>query len=521
MKKLLAALSALFLSCNMVCMSTTFAEAKVSGDVNADGIVSVSDIVLLQKWLLAVPNAKLTNWKAADVYEDDVIDIFDLAMLKRKLTVSSEKSNAPIAALHPSLPSTGTDRILVAAVDFPDHPFELEKIVSQLEELCFGPENTSDAKYPNESVSAYFERSSNGKLHLQSDVFWYTAQHPIEWYNDENPRLLAEEIMTALDADVDYQVYDADSNHILDSMVIAIPESVLDVDQDQNGIPDWWYFSIPYNGSDKCDDVTLGTYCVVPFTMQDRTGFVNKLAHELCHAMELPDYYKYAQDDDSDTDGMTGSAGYELMDEGSGDLSAFSKLMLGWLDENVIQVYSGGTQTFSLTSMQQKPSCIMIPRYSDSGYLSEYFLIEYETGEGNNAAYFTHEMPNQLFQRSGGVRILHCQAETYDSAFGTKFKYDLNSPYYDKSNAKQRVLRLVNDVNFYVRTVIDGNTAGFHWYDADGALTVDTGLTIRISDVRPGPDYEEDSFSASSGMGSRNDPAFLNGSSYSIIIEQN
>ena len=493
MKKMLAALSALFLSCNMVCMSTTFAEVKVSGDVNADGIVSVSDVVLLQKWLLAVPDAKLTNWKAADVYEDDVIDIFDLAMLKRKLTVSSENSNAPIAALHPSLPSTGTDRILVAAVDFPDHPFELEKIVSQLEELCFGPENTSDAKYPNESVSAYFERSSNGKLHLQGDVFRYTAQHPIEWYNDENPRLLAEEIMTALDADVDYQVYDADSNHILDSMVIAIPESVLD---------------------------TLGTYCVVPFTMQDRTGFVNKLAHELCHAMELPNYYTYAQDDDSDTDGMTGSAGYELMDEGNGDLSAFSKLMLGWLDENVIQVDSGGTQTFSLTSMQQKPSCIVIPRYSDSEYLSEYFLIEYDTGEGNNAAYFTHEMPNQLFQRSGGVRILHCQAETYDSASGTKFRYNLNSPYYDKSNTKQCVLRLVNDVNFYARTVIDGNTAGFHWYDADGALTVDTGLTIRISDVRPGPDYEEDSFSASSGMGPRNDPAFLNGSSYSIIIEQ-
>ena len=86
MKKLLAALSAMFLSCNMVCMSTTFAEAKVSGDVNADGIVSISDVVLLQKWLLAVPNVKLTNWKAADVYDDDVIDIFDLAMLKRKMT---------------------------------------------------------------------------------------------------------------------------------------------------------------------------------------------------------------------------------------------------------------------------------------------------------------------------------------------------------------------------------------------------------------------------------------------------
>lgn len=55
------------------------------GDINVDGIFNVSDIVLLQKWLLAVPSTELSNWQAADLYEDGVIDVFDLVMMKRKL----------------------------------------------------------------------------------------------------------------------------------------------------------------------------------------------------------------------------------------------------------------------------------------------------------------------------------------------------------------------------------------------------------------------------------------------------
>ena len=58
----------------------------VIGDVNADGTFSVADIVLLQKWLLAVPEAHLADWKAGDVCEDEKLDVFDLAMMKRLIT---------------------------------------------------------------------------------------------------------------------------------------------------------------------------------------------------------------------------------------------------------------------------------------------------------------------------------------------------------------------------------------------------------------------------------------------------
>lgn len=55
------------------------------GDVNADGEFNVSDIVLLQKWLLAVPNTKLPNWEAANLCEDGRLDVFDLCLMKRAL----------------------------------------------------------------------------------------------------------------------------------------------------------------------------------------------------------------------------------------------------------------------------------------------------------------------------------------------------------------------------------------------------------------------------------------------------
>ena len=52
----------------------------VEGDVNMDGIFSVADVVMLQKWILHVGN--LTNWQAGDLCRDGEIDISDLLVMK-------------------------------------------------------------------------------------------------------------------------------------------------------------------------------------------------------------------------------------------------------------------------------------------------------------------------------------------------------------------------------------------------------------------------------------------------------
>lgn len=61
------------------------ASNPVTGDVNADGVFNTSDIVMMQKRLLAVPNATLTDWRAGDLYTDHIINAFDLCFMRKIL----------------------------------------------------------------------------------------------------------------------------------------------------------------------------------------------------------------------------------------------------------------------------------------------------------------------------------------------------------------------------------------------------------------------------------------------------
>ncbi len=55
----------------------------IRGDVNADGALTVLDVVMLQKWLLCT--GSLTDWRAGDLHEDGILNGFDLSILKREL----------------------------------------------------------------------------------------------------------------------------------------------------------------------------------------------------------------------------------------------------------------------------------------------------------------------------------------------------------------------------------------------------------------------------------------------------
>ena len=57
----------------------------VAGDVNADGEFNIADLVLMKKWLLAVPNTKLADWKAGDLCKDNKLNVFDLCLMRRML----------------------------------------------------------------------------------------------------------------------------------------------------------------------------------------------------------------------------------------------------------------------------------------------------------------------------------------------------------------------------------------------------------------------------------------------------
>ena len=67
-------------------------QARILGDVNADGALTISDVVLLQKWLLAVPDTQLADWKAADFNEDQTLNGFDLCQMRYALLKQEENA---------------------------------------------------------------------------------------------------------------------------------------------------------------------------------------------------------------------------------------------------------------------------------------------------------------------------------------------------------------------------------------------------------------------------------------------
>ncbi len=58
---------------------------NVRGDVNADDAFTIADLVMLQKWLICAPDAKLTCWQNGDLCSDNKIDVFDLCIMKCEL----------------------------------------------------------------------------------------------------------------------------------------------------------------------------------------------------------------------------------------------------------------------------------------------------------------------------------------------------------------------------------------------------------------------------------------------------
>lgn len=52
------------------------------GDANKDGKIDISDLVVLQRWLLR-KDVSLGCWQLADLFDDNRIDVFDMVMLRK------------------------------------------------------------------------------------------------------------------------------------------------------------------------------------------------------------------------------------------------------------------------------------------------------------------------------------------------------------------------------------------------------------------------------------------------------
>lgn len=71
--------------------------SDVEGDVNADGIFSVADLIMMQQWLYC--QGRLINWKAGDLYKDNTINGLDLCLMRQMLLDAPSAPHASITDL--------------------------------------------------------------------------------------------------------------------------------------------------------------------------------------------------------------------------------------------------------------------------------------------------------------------------------------------------------------------------------------------------------------------------------------
>ncbi len=302
-------------------------------------------------------------------------------------------------------PTTGDCHVLMIRVGFDDYPVDDEENPADSEETLFSYFDGTEG-----SVNAFYEASSYGKLRLHCDqVYTYTAMFPRENYDDSNlynAEFLISETLTALEDEIDFEKYDSDGDGYLDFVCF-----------DYSG-PMGEYASTWWPHVSTADDLAVGGKRINAYSFL--RGEASCFMHEFGHLLGAEDYYSTNSQDNII---MT----YDMMSNDTGDHNGFTKWSYGWLDDDDI-VYvdkSSGDTTVSLAPIETAPGdgkkiAVVAPALDRSnGFLDEYFLIEYDSGSGNNAAVF-----DQLSLKPG-FRIFHVNAkcmiyEDIDSLYFTE-----------------------------------------------------------------------------------------------------
>lgn len=492
--------------CGILQMPVSAEEIYLRGDLDGDGILTARDLSQMKAVIAAGQPAYGITAGICDLDADGAVTAADARMLGDYLACRIDRFSAdawfsytppeqpaadfiapPVKAHGASLPSAGDACLVIFYVDFPDCRYDYAPSEAELDAIAFGAADESNAYYPFESCTAFYARASKGNMKLRGKAFRYTTKQNRAVYDTDKVKI-AEECYNAFSDSVDFSQFDGDGDGRIDATLFTVPTAA--------GNDDWWpcagAFGDPYY---QVDGKTIGHIITGNAQIESPTNyqnFVSSYCHEMGHCTGMPDYYLYGG---GDSEGMHGKAGIELMDtDAVSDFGALSKLMLGFYREDQVQIYdaSCGAQTFTLYNAQtDQGNCIIIP-YGDlaENYFSEYFILEYATNTGNNSG---ADRFAWWVQTSNGVRVYHADATT-EYGWWTYFRYSSGSEYTNNDQGR-RMIRIIDDSgddsydNFYrAGDVIDGRISGFHWYDANGQQTVETGLQISV-DAFDGDSY--------------------------------
>lgn len=304
--------------------------------------------------------------------------------------------------------TVGAGRALALRVSFPDCSFADDDTLEALDALFNGGNGSG---FPYESLHAYYERASYGKLDISGTAMDYQAKHERSYYQGDINTLFVE-ALDALDETLDLSQFDANDDGYLDCVYIHF------AGPDSGWGSTWWSqeWTVQQQASPEVcerswDGRRLWNACLLAENCSGDMA-ASTLIHETGHVLGLPDLYSYRRTS-ADAAERSGCLTFDLMDNNTGDTNAFFKWMLGWVDEGkVVRVVAnadgvdvlrdGALEHYDEHSLDQVLSaftgsdlqeCGGFIAVSDSedlldpekGLFSSYYLLQYDRYAGNQS----------------------------------------------------------------------------------------------------------------------------------------
>ncbi|MCR5786302.1 MAG: hypothetical protein K6G28_01190 [Acholeplasmatales bacterium] len=314
-----------------------------------------------------------------------------------------------------AMPSTGNVKVLVVPLKFSESTNETNTPLSKLSSAFNG-----DLASKNfESVKAYYQTASYGKLNLSFEV--YPSWIDVSSLTNERNGIYSQNIATnaivmamqTVSKTYDLSDYDSDNDGYVDAVWF-----VYDINYSSGSSIQWAWTSDYESQNITYNSKTVGKICFASyaFTNSDDKYYqgyseygTNSITartyiHETGHLLGLNDYYDY---DYNQTVGVHHTMyGITLMDSNYGDLDAASKLMLGWIDPIVVS--SNDIVTIGSTALSSKNAVLISKTIeTEKTIFTRYILLEFWTNDGLNKV----DASNTFGVDKYGVRVLYVDAE--------------------------------------------------------------------------------------------------------------
>ena len=310
-----------------------------------------------------------------------------LGLITSILSVRGEQEEILLSS---TFPKAGTVRVPVLLCAFPDQGFVVEDPNTAFSNMM-NVIGYSD-NHGTGSVREYYLISSDNFLDLRFDVYGpYVVSHNLEYYgansgtsHSKNAQELVKEMINLAGNDgVDFSLYDADNDGVVDNVSVFFAGHNEAEGGDENTL---WPHQSFVSGGPTWNKKTFGSYLITS-ELRGATGSImagiGTYCHEFGHVLGLPDLYNTNNNTSDEKVYTVGD--WDVMCHGSYNnsgrtpplYSAFERFMMGW--HNPTQLRESGIYTLPPMATTDSAFLIALSDHSmDPNNISpaEFFLIE-------------------------------------------------------------------------------------------------------------------------------------------------